>query len=407
MYRKVIESYVGSDSETINKVKQGLNTSGKPVMNYSDIKDSIIYEASKNKTRYRIDNHCGQRKLFMCELRFLNEETNGTGLVIYAGGSPGNHLYELSLYYPDIRYIIIDPSGFQPYVSAGIHFNATRYKRNWTYDDRVLNITDNINLLADAWPTSARLFYIGSLCTTELILDILKLVEPHVVDYYLWSDIRTGEGESGIFGFEGGNKLSGQNIKDIDIYQNLALQYTWVRDTKPKSSMVKFRAPFYDDGETELHDDEFIKQAPELCMVEGYPRHEFKYPDGQIYLQPWVGKSSTESRMVIRSGMDLITFNAYEYDNRFNYYNLVERPLRKHNVGVMVYEFGYCECNDCAIELETLKDYVRKNKVYIRDLFQIGAKLYTKKIVCKLGFRLSVILGNFILEKNNHGINRY
>jgi len=419
MYKRVLESYGGSSDEIISKVKNAFNKSGRPIMNYSEISDSVKYEELENKTRFKPDIHCGQRKLFMSELRFLNEETNGTGLVIYAGGCPGNHLYELSIYYPNIRFLIIDPSGFQPYITEYMRFEHNRYKRiilKWDNTkpeyDKIRNITDDINQIGELWLGPTRLYWIKDLCSTELINKLLSLVEPHQVDYYLWSDIRTGEGEAGIFGFNDNKIDTQQNVLDSDIYQNLALQYIWIRDTKPKSSMVKFRAPFYNRPELledikNLIENDDIRNAPELCMMEGYDNHEFKYPNGQIYLQPWTKKSSTEARMVIRQGTELVTFNAYEYDDKFNYYNLIERPIRKHNVGINNYDFGYCECNDCAIELDTLRNYVRKNEVYIRDRFKITHKMYTKKIVCKLGLRLSTILGKYILESKNHGMNRY
>lgn len=410
MYRRVLASYENSPEDTINKVKNAFNQSGKPVFNYSDISDNIKYEDNVNKNRLRPDVHCGQRKLFMGELRFLNEETDGTGLVIYAGGCPGNHLYELSIYYPDIRFLIIDPSGFQPYISENLRFEATRYKRDTdiTNNPKIREITEDINQIQELWQSSVRLYWIRGLCYTELINKILSLIEAFQVDYYLWSDIRTGEGVSGIFGANNNNEVK-QVILDTDIYQNLAMQYVWIRDTKPKSSMVKFRAPFYDNGyiDPSAIENEDIRNAPELCMLEGYANHEFKYPDGQIYLQPWTGKSSTEARMIIKPGTQLTTFNAYEYDNKFNYYNLIERPIRKHNVGIYNYNFKYCECNDCAIELDTLKKYLRNNETYIRERFKINSNVFNKKIVCKLGFRLSIILGKDILDSNTHGMNRY
>lgn len=431
MYKRVLETYGGSTDEIINKVKEAFNKSGKPIMNFSNISDSIKYDEIANKTRFKPNIHCGQRKLFMSELRFLNEETDGTGLVIYAGGCPGNHIYELSIYYPEIRFLVIDPSGFQPYITEKLKFEHNRYKRiipKWDEDgfidnpnyEKLRNITNDINQLTELWLGPVRLYWIKDLCTTELINKILTLVEPFKVEYYLWSDIRTGEGESGVFGIDTNKKSdSKQTILDSDIYQNLALQYIWIRDTKPKSSMVKFRAPFYlDNNETNNNEEnnniiwnqienDDIRNAQELGMMEGYNNHEFKYPNGQIYLQPWVSKSSTEARMVIRPGTELVTFNAYEYDNKFNYYNLIERPIRKHNVGINTYGFGYCECNDCAIELDTLRNYIRKYEFYIRTRFNITHKLFTKKIICKLGLRLSLILGKNVLEFRNHGMNRY
>lgn len=377
MYKVVMRTYENSDEIVISKVKQALNISGKPVMNYSDIKDSIIY--NPNNKYYKPYVFSPSRKLFISELRFLNDETDGTGLVIYVDGCPGNHLYELSKYYPNIRFVVIDPDEFRPY-------NIDAYLGNY-----IKNITDDITQLD--WDSDTRIYLIKKLCSIELIHSLVNLVN---CDYYLWSNLKI---RSETLGFK-------KEVTDLDVYHKLAIQYIWVRDTKPKSAMIVFKTPYYISGSIDPNDS-IINEAKELNIQEGYQSHTFKYPNGQIFIQPWARKSSTEAKMVIRPGTELVLFDGYDYENKFNYYNLLERPVRKHNVGMYTYKFGYCECNDCAIELSVLRSYVIKNGYYVRQRFGFGTNVYNKKIICQLGLKLDSLLGDFVLESDQHGFNRY
>lgn len=87
----------------------------------------------------------------------------------------------------------------------------------------------------------------------------------------------------------------------------------------------------------------------------------------------------------------------------------MERVVRKHNNGTEFYEYGYCECNDCAIELDTFKKYinVRENHKYILNEFKIPNKFLDHKLIGNLGTRLVCLLGTKLYGPNDHGINRY
>jgi hypothetical protein len=56
--------------------------------------------------------HWGQRKLLMAEIEFLTIFGQVGDLVVYAGAAPGNHINFLSLLFPFVRFVLVDPRPF-------------------------------------------------------------------------------------------------------------------------------------------------------------------------------------------------------------------------------------------------------------------------------------------------------
>jgi len=56
--------------------------------------------------------HWGQRKLLMSEIEFLTLYAEPGDTVVYAGAAPGNHTYFLSLMFPFLKFVLVDPSPF-------------------------------------------------------------------------------------------------------------------------------------------------------------------------------------------------------------------------------------------------------------------------------------------------------
>lgn len=204
------------------------------------------------------------------------------------------------------------------------------------------------------------------------------------------------------------------------------MQYNWLKDLEPEACMFKFRLPFYTDDIDNLNEyvnsigKSDFEYSPELNVMDSYNNKKMLYPKGKIFIQPWQGKSSTESRLVIKKSdiYNLVSYDAYEYDARFNYYNLIERVVRKHDNGIEFYKYGYCECNDCAIELTILKEYIfgksykdeshknESNKKHIMEEFNFD-KNSNIKLIGYLCARLMCLLGTRLEGTNEHGINRY
>jgi len=365
-------------------------------------------------------------------IKFVNVSQTRQHFVIYAGGSPGHHMYELSRYYPNVTFIVIDPSRHQSYLSDHLIVEENKkpfYRRVIYYevDNDYMHDLLNVSSLSKLLNSRIRIFVIKDYCSQDLLMQI-KAELPQESNIYLWSDIRTDNAEAGKFGKDVHefrkyvNKNSTQKteykVTDGDILWNLTMQYKWLKVLEPEASMFKFRCPFYTDDldnlqkfmDEDIGKDDFEK-CPELNIIENYKSRNVLYPKGIIFIQPWQGVSSTESRLVIKKKNihNLVLYNASEYDNTFNYYNLMERVVRKHNNGAEFYKYGYCECNDCAIELDTFKEYLKihENNNYIKEEFSILRHLNVTKTIGNMGIRLMCILGTRLEGANEHGINRY
>lgn len=429
MKQKAIQSFDGANEDTITLLHEALENPGNVLFRLDEIKYQIPYVEDVNGGRYRPCLHIGQRKLFIKELQFLNKlPKNKKIIVIYAGGSPGHHMHELSRYFKHIKFIIIDPSKFKPYVSTELQvyiengkFTSNKYKRKLDAPEDIIYIY-NLSKLRNFINKKANIFVLSRLCTSDLLIEIKKMLPGYL--FYLWSDIRTDNAESGKFGFNQNltreqllNNPQETKVTDGDILWNLTLQYNWIKTIKPELSLVKFRAPFYTDNIDNVKyfmNNNFgcydFKCSPELNILDMYVNKKFIYPKGEIYIQSWTRKSTTESRLLIKKEdiNNLIEYDSYEYDAKFNYYNLIERNLRKHNIDQDLYQYEYCECNDCAIEISVLREYIENNREHILKEFDLLDIYTTNQLIGNLSLRLSIILGtNLNTNITDHGINRY
>ena len=132
------------------------------------------------------------------------------------------------------------------------------------------------------------------------------------------SDIRTGSIESH---GDGG---------DVEI--NMEQQQKWTEIIKPKYAMLKFRLP-WSPGKT-------------------------IYLAGDIYLQPWAGPSSTETRL-ITNGKDYKEYDHTEYEEKIQYYQAHNRSAYHiHNIT----SDGVDHCHDCWSEIQIIKNYLAKTQ---------------------------------------------
>ena len=104
--------------------------------------DDIPYKLqyTEDIVRYRTNLHHGQRKLFLNELQFLTKylkHHTEPAYVIYAGAAPCNHMNYLSTLFPNIKFILVDPSPFE------IFFQNPEYTHLNSGNDIVVTIKFN------------------------------------------------------------------------------------------------------------------------------------------------------------------------------------------------------------------------------------------------------------------------
>ncbi|KAG2378520.1 hypothetical protein C9374_008159 [Naegleria lovaniensis] len=201
-YRKVVyENYVWPDRRENSHCEQ--------ILHYHDpvIEDDVVFDrtlrilqdnAPREPYRRRRDElksviHWGQRKLLMSEIEFLTEFGFPGATVVYAGAAPGNHTNFLSEMFPDLFFVLVDPSPF------------------------VCRPTDKIKIINDYFTDDLAKEYSGK--------NVLFI-----------SDIRTAEPQ----------RMSEDEVEKCVAWDNQA-QMNWHHLLKPKMSMLKFRLPYKSD----------------------------------------------------------------------------------------------------------------------------------------------------------------
>jgi len=147
-----------------------------------------------------------------------------------------------------------------------------------------------------------------------------EIAAKHAGDKALFMcDIRTGTVETA----------------DEDVVINMEQQRKWTELIKPKYAMLKFRLP-WKPGDT-------------------------RYFDGEIYLQPWVGSTSTETRL-ITTGREYTTYSNSDYEQQiFNYQRSRRAAYHDHDIKMP----GIDHCHDCWSEIQIIKDYLVNSKKFI------------------------------------------
>jgi len=124
-----------------------------------------------------------------------------------------------------------------------------------------------------------------------------------------------------------------------NIINNMAMQLKWWQIMNPELSMFKFRLP-WEEGKTQ-------------------------YPEGEIYIQPFPGPTSTETRLVVRKGAKLIDYDNIQYEGACFYHNTVDREkYYETSLGHLNLDRdGFDNCYDCAAMIEIIKKYLAVSKL--------------------------------------------
>lgn len=336
--------------EFVHKIVDAVaDTHAEPRVTLDDIPGEISYVPGTNL--FRTSRHIGQRKLFLSELQFgcdIMEDAPGgeDPVVIYAGAAPGNHTGFLSKLFPRFRFILVDPN---PFRIVGVRPVYLRTETTAVmYDEGVEMIR---RALVD--DTGARVFIIAGLFTHDLARATRDVAGDRAV--YFISDIRT-------------NVTGGEADPDTaDILWNSAQQLNWTLEMKPRLSMFKFRHPFYVEDPKYLDkiaSIPYIAEEFERALQNGVDfianarERRLEFFDGEVRLQAFAGPSSTETRLVT-DGTRIVDWGTpEEYENRFFYFNNVDRPWVAHRNENADLSIGFDHCNDCALENSLWKRYL-------------------------------------------------
>ena len=128
---------------------------------------------------------------------------------------------------------------------------------------------------------------------------------------------------------------------DDNVRENMNMQLEWWRIMNPNLSMFKFRLP-WEAGKTQ-------------------------YPEGQIYIQPYPGPTSTETRLIAKRDAAIIDYDNEKYERQLFYHNNI---MRKHSYGLAGELLGLKKdptithnhvdsCYDCTAFIFIVSQYVQ------------------------------------------------
>lgn len=364
---------------------------GPPPRKLSDLHHRVKYSRRAGEAP---NVHIGQAKLALGEfeelVKLVTESADSQHIVVYAGSSPCTMLQVMLDKFPNVNFVLIDPAPANIKVEHGglgddqpkytshmrcdtphiVYFTGVDSSRHSPADSiRYYNggsptvisahepgLPTPIAQLRGAFDSGARVVVIESYMTPELAGEIGEALAGHK-SIHFWSDIRS---KIGIVSQLSGNAAS---PTDVDLLDNLALQYLCARRMCPHRVWFKFRGCFNDVSWQTLDaaDCPYIDMAAELRMRELYPHHKFMYIGGDVCLQCWPGEDSAETRISASWPAPLIEYDWSDYESAMYAYNMCDRWARQfrndYATDPRMMILGLDCCADCSRAVAIIEEY--------------------------------------------------
>jgi len=295
----------------------------------SDDSPALMYKRTRGEFKRAL--HWGQLKLMLTEIEFLTLALQQYNLdyadqpdthqrpqfvMVYAGAAPGHHTQYLSELFPQVHFELYDPNEFAISDSEKIKIHIQFF----TNTDAKYWANRAVNL-SQPYTRNATHQTIDN--TTSLIYLVFC------------TDIRT------------------EPATDDNVRENMNMQLEWWRIMNPNLSMFKFRLP-WEAGKTQ-------------------------YPKGQIYIQPYPGPTSTETRLIAKRDAAIIDYDNEKYESQLFYHNNVMRKYSYVLAGQLlglkkdptITHNHVDSCYDCTAFISIVSQYVLLQYPHITHAAQL------------------------------------
>lgn len=254
----------------------------------STVYNESIPELSYRRRKGEVKNTVkwGQRKLALSTIQFFtlywNPKEIPKPVCVYVGAAPGYTINVMKILFPDIEWHLYDSA----------HFNRKLPKENVTIYNRYFENED-----IKTW-TDKNIFFISDIRDPEYQMCFSEdlIVKPSV---------------------DANGTRRKLNKYDCDkvVLRDMLLQQKWVYEINPKAAHLKFRPPWAGDR---------YKDGKAI----------FPYLQGHAYFQPWLGPSSTETRLVpVRNESGnyySVNWDAQKFEDKLFYHNSMARNVYKY-----------------------------------------------------------------------------
>ena len=284
----------------------------------------------KRRDKYDKDNaseklvHWGQLKLLMSEINFFNTlyQSNGntwpSTLVVYAGAAPGTHICYLSMMFPELQFVLIDPRDIEFPKCYSFVYNTLYVSEGITHDDIETFLENNKDNKdnkdgKDNKDNKAFLFIKG--CMSP---ELAKLFAGRNAIFI--SDIRS---------------IEAKEYSEIAVLYDSLLHIDIIKQMIPSYSLIKSHCTY--NGQVSENLEE-IKKAPDGSHASQYRQHKYyqhvvdgkyssvtPFPMGVFYTQCWAGLSSSETRLFVKGSPNIVTYDNKKFEDKMYYYNNVRR----------------------------------------------------------------------------------
>jgi hypothetical protein len=296
--------------------------------------------------------------------------------VIYAGAAPGMYALHIAKYFPNMKFILVDPVKFELFYyyakkelrpnerkeHGDIPANFAKYtveelkqvnQLAEKYKDKIAHLTMADCDLGQIALQDAQIFIFNEYFTNAHAEKFAKLKSKIFI-----SDIRT--------------TYFGELPSDADILINNAMQYRWIKILNPLAYCCKFRFPYYDEPitriEANINSLKFDMMCDDIDLLKDYKDKRMRYLDGNLYLQAFAPAGSSETRLIGTTQCIVEYMRVEEYENKMYFHNTLNRGFIFHCNSNAIERIGFDECFDCALESAIWELYCKNtgNKLDIR-----------------------------------------
>lgn len=243
-----------------------------------------VYQEHYFARLWKKASHWGQRKLFLSLLQFIvlyvkPARQNRTVYLVYAGAANGRGTSLLAQMFPWIKFHLYDTNPFDPAYEKGFP-NVTLFHEYFT-DEKARDYAAMIKI--DENGNETEIYFVS---------DIRRSSED-----YESERIRNESPEMSSTEV----KKKSREATEVSIHEDMEMQQNWVEIIQPHYAQLKMRLPYVYDTASEK---------------------EYMYLDGIVYFQAFVGRSSTETRLIVERGARRIAWDPLRYEQQLFQHNI-------------------------------------------------------------------------------------
>lgn len=121
--------------------------------------------------------------------------------------------------------------------------------------------------------------------------------------------------------------------REVRAHDDQINQYKWTKIFNADINFLKFKIPRF--------------------------KNQYTYFEGELYIQPFAPRTTTETRLVCKKNAKDKIYNLNDYEDKFYYHNRILRVCDYSKLHNYKYKY-FCNCYDCTLFFLILEKYINK-----------------------------------------------